>query len=438
MRREKIAFVLAGGGSKGAYECGALIALNKMGIKADMVCGSSSGSLVGALYCQNDLKVAVDMFSELETDEVFEIERDATLWDYAKAFIFRNGADPKGLKDGIKKYISENKIRESEVDFGLVTVEIPWFKGHYLWKNDIPKGKMQDYILASASAFPMIKYHEIDGKKFIDGAYVDVMPVNMALKHGATKVYAIDLLRNGIERKFDRKNKREILTISSKWELGFPLDFDSERQRSMLRMGFLDTYKALGKYEGEYYCFEKNAFKDKDTLFAADCCGRFFNLNPAVAYNKTSFMHRLKASIKDFENSDEYDEHEALDTLSAVFSSQSIDNVGEDGGYGSIVLALAAKMMREGGESVLNSGILSTIFDETLAAARFIVDYNLYKLHNRRGFFPRVSAFFYKKALNNLKPPAVLDYITGRYFVHKAKTLFHKIREVEDKERGKK
>ncbi len=426
MRREKIAFVLAGGGSKGAYECGALIALNKMGIKADMVCGSSSGSLVGALYCQNDLKIAVDMFAELETDELFEIERDATIWDYVKAFIFRNGADPKGLKDGIKRYIDERKIRESNVDFGLVTVEIPRIKGHYLWKNDVPKGKMQDYILASASAFPMIKYHEIDGKKFIDGAYIDVMPVDMALKHGATKVYAVDLLRNGIERKTDKKKKKEILIISSKWELGFPLDFNSDRQRSMLRMGFLDAYKALGKYDGEYFCFEKNTFKNKDTLFAADCCGRFFNLNPAVVYNQRNFMRYLKSSIKDFENSGEYNEHEALDTLSAVFSSQSLDDVGEDGGYGSIVLAMAAKMMREGKESVLNSTLLSSIFDETLAAARFIVDNNLYRLHKRRGFLTRTATFFYKKALNNFKPPALLDYITGRYFVHKVKTFFHK------------
>ena len=65
---------------------------------------------MGALYCQNELKVAVDMFSKLETDELFEVEKDANLFDFAKAFIFNNGADPKGLKDGIRKYIDEIKL----------------------------------------------------------------------------------------------------------------------------------------------------------------------------------------------------------------------------------------------------------------------------------------------------------------------------------------
>ena len=294
MGKKKTAFVLAGGGSKGAYECGAIIALNKMGIKADIVCGSSSGSLVGALYCQNELKVAVDMFSKLETDELFEVEKDANLFDFAKAFLFNNGADPKGLKDGIRKYIDEEKIRNSKVDFGLVTVEIPRIKAHRLWKDEIPRGKMQDYVLASASAFPMIKYPVIDGKKFIDGAYLDVMPVKMAINRGADVVYAIDLLGNGIERKWDRKRKAKVLIISSKWELGFPLDFDADRQKSMLKMGFLDAKKALGLYDGDYFCFEKDTFEDKNELLGADCCARFFNLNPANVYNSRNFMPALQ------------------------------------------------------------------------------------------------------------------------------------------------
>lgn len=426
MRREKTAFVLAGGGSKGAYECGALIALNKMGIKADMVCGSSSGTLVGALYCQNDLKIAVEMFSELETDDLFEIKNDATIWDYAKAFIFRNGSDPKGLREGINKYIKEEQIRKSRVDFGLVTVEIPRIKGHYLWKEDIPSGKMHDYILASASAFPMVKFHEFDGKKFIDGAYIDVMPVDMALKHGATKVYAIDLLRNGIERKRNKTNDQEILIISSKWELGFPLDFNSDKQRSMLKMGFLDTCKALGKYDGVYFCFEKRSFKDKSTLLAADSCGRFFNLNPAAVYNRRNFIHHLKTAINRFENSGEYNEQKAMDTLSAVLTSNSLDDVGKDEGYGTIVLAMAAKMMRDGSECVLNNSVLPAIFDETLTAARFIVDNHLYQLPKEHGILTRTSACFHRHVLNNFSPSIILNHITGRHFVHNIRKRYRK------------
>ncbi len=426
MRKKKIAFVLAGGGSKGAYECGAIIALNKMGIKADIVCGSSSGSLVGALYCQNELKVAVDMFSKLETDELFEVERDANLLDFAKAFLFNNGADPKGLKDGISKYINEEKIRKSKVDFGLVTVEIPRIKAHRLWKDEIPRGKMQDYVLASASAFPMIKYHVIDGKKFIDGAYLDVMPVKMAIDRGADVVYAIDLLGNGIERKWDRKRKAKVLIISSKWELGFPLDFDADRQKSMLKMGFLDAKKALGLYEGDYFCFEKGSFKDKNELFGADCCARFFNLNPANVYNSRNFMPALKRAIKAFAKNGDFDEKNALDTLSTIFKSKSIDSVGNDGGYGSIVLAMATSMIRDGKDSIMYNDAIGDIFDETYAAAKYIVDNKLYKPSKKHSIVYRGVKQFIGHSLSSFNLKALRDYMTGRYFVYKVKSFFHR------------
>lgn len=426
MRKKKIAFVLAGGGSKGAYECGAIIALNKMGIKADIVCGSSSGSLVGALYCQNELKVAVDMFSKLETDELFEVEKDANLFDFAKAFLFNNGADPKGLKDGIRKYIDEEKIRNSKVDFGLVTVEIPRIKAHRLWKDEIPRGKMQDYVLASASAFPMIKYHVIDGKKFIDGAYLDVMPVKMAIDRGADVVYAIDLLGNGIERNWDRKRKAKVLIISSKWELGFPLDFDADRQKSMLKMGFLDAKKALGLYDGDYFIFEKDTFKDKNELLGADCCARFFNLNPANVYNSRNFMPALKRAIKAFAKNGDFDEKNAMDTLSTILKSKSIDAVGNDGGYGSIVLAMATSMIRDGKESIMYRDAIGSIFDETFAAANYIVDNQLYKPPKKHGIIYRGFKQFIGHNLRNFNPKAVRDYLSGRYFVYKVKLFFHK------------
>ena len=426
MRKKKIAFVLAGGGSKGAYECGAIIALNKMGIKADIVCGSSSGSLVGALYCQNELKVAVDMFSKLETDELFEVEKDANLFDFAKAFLLNNGADPKGLKEGIKKYIDEKKIRNSKVDFGLVTVEIPRIKAHRLWKDDIPYGKIQDYVLASASAFPMIKYHVIDGKKFIDGAYADVMPVKMAIDRGADVVYAIDLLGNGIERKWDRRRKAKVLIISSKWELGFPLDFDADRQKSMLKMGFLDAQKALGLYEGDYFCFEKGSFKNKTELFGADCCGRFFNLNPAKVYNRRNFLNTLKKAIKDFQSNGDFDENTALETLSTIFKSDSIDMVGSDAGYGSIVLAMATSMIRDGRDSIMYNDAIGTIFDETFAAANYVVDNDLYKPGKKRGVIYRTAKQFAGNKLRSFNLKALRDYLSGRYFVYKVKSFFHK------------
>jgi len=49
-QRPKVAVVLSGGGAKGAAHIGALKVIEEAGIPIDIVCGTSMGSLVGALY----------------------------------------------------------------------------------------------------------------------------------------------------------------------------------------------------------------------------------------------------------------------------------------------------------------------------------------------------------------------------------------------------
>lgn len=49
--RPKVAVVLSGGGAKGVAHIEALKAVEEAGIPVDMVCGTSIGALVGALYC---------------------------------------------------------------------------------------------------------------------------------------------------------------------------------------------------------------------------------------------------------------------------------------------------------------------------------------------------------------------------------------------------
>ena len=70
-------------------------------------------------------------------------------------------------------------------------------KPHYLWKEDIPEGRLHDYIIASASAFPAVHRYRIDGKDYIDGGYENVIPIHMAWERGADKVIAVYLKAPG-------------------------------------------------------------------------------------------------------------------------------------------------------------------------------------------------------------------------------------------------
>jgi NTE family protein len=49
--RPTVAVVLSGGGAKGMAHISALRAIEDAGIPIDIVCGTSIGALIGALYC---------------------------------------------------------------------------------------------------------------------------------------------------------------------------------------------------------------------------------------------------------------------------------------------------------------------------------------------------------------------------------------------------
>jgi len=261
----KRAIVLGGGGSRGGYQIGVWEALRELEIDYQIVTGCSVGALNGAMMAQGDYEAARRMWENLTTGDVIDTQVDvaaaeagAERLSFAKFLVEslkKGGADFSPLAETVAQVVDEQKCRESGVDFGLVTVKYPSMKPLLLWKEDIPEGKLQDYMLASAACFPAFRVQKIDGEQFVDGSYYDVMPVNMALARGADEVIAVNLEGIGISRKTHREKQR-VITIGSHRDLGNFLIFDGERAKRLMRLGYLDTMRKFGRYEGFGYTFE--------------------------------------------------------------------------------------------------------------------------------------------------------------------------------------
>lgn len=254
------ALVLSGGGAKGSYQLGVYKALKKLGIKIDIITGTSIGSINGALLVAGDYKKAKKMWLSIKTTEVlnYDLEKPS---DYTKAAkeIFEN----KGLKfdkaEGfITKVIDEEKVRKSKIDYGLVTVNLKNRVPKMLTKERIPKGKLVSYIIASATCFPAIEKKEIDGEYYIDGGYYDNLPINLAVDMGADEVIAVDLAAIGIKQKVKDKTIK-IDYIKNKNKEHFTLNFDPEIARKNIKIGYNDTMKHYKKLEGNIYTFKKGA-----------------------------------------------------------------------------------------------------------------------------------------------------------------------------------
>jgi NTE family protein len=283
----KTALVLGGGGARGAYEIGVWQALREMDIPIDIVTGTSVGAINGAMIVQDAFEEAVTLWKKIETHMVFD-----------------GGPHKKAtgpLKSLMEKYIDETAIRNSKVDYGLVTIELPSLTQRLLFKEDIPKGKLIDFILASAALFPAFKMHDIDNVKYVDGGYLNNMPVDMALKKGATHVVAVNLDTAGIVRKEPLEEVDNLKIIHCKWDLGSILVFDSASACRNIRLGYLDTLRAYGFYDGYFYCFPRGEF-NKKALATAEMVAKVFHLDPIALYTKSTFHDRLKEAVSDYRN----------------------------------------------------------------------------------------------------------------------------------------
>jgi len=310
----KVGLVLSGGGSRGAYQIGVWQALRELGIKIDIVVGTSVGAINGAIICQGGFDIAASLWKEVEISMIFnlnESKKNAKKSDfnidiggmplgqinqYAKEMLTNGGADVSGLKDMLATRLDETLIRQSPVDFGLVTVEYPSMKPYYMQKGNIPQGQLVDYILASASCFPAIKTYDIGNKRFIDGGYTDNLPINFALEMGADTIIAVDLESIGFFQKSKVNNLDRLITISSSWDLGNILTFNRINSSRIMRLGYLDAFKSFDMYDGNYYTFARGDFTKKE-LLNADAAAKIFQLNPELIYKKQIFNNLLKDAI---------------------------------------------------------------------------------------------------------------------------------------------
>jgi len=258
---EGYGLVLGGGGAKGSYEIGVWKALRELEIPLIAVAGTSVGALNGAMIIQNDYDKALKLWTSISIEAVINMNKATSDFEshgikeeiikLVKAVINSGGLDAAPLKKLLLEIIDEQKIRNSHMDFGIVTFSLTDFKPITLFKEDIPEGKIVDYLLASAS-FPAFRPMEINGKKFIDGAVYDNIPISLMLQRKIYDVIAVDISGVGRVRKVKDRDLN-IIRIKNSENLGPLLAFDVERVKRNIEIGYYDTMKAFGKYIGKYY-----------------------------------------------------------------------------------------------------------------------------------------------------------------------------------------
>ncbi|MFQ6058971.1 MAG: patatin-like phospholipase family protein [Anaerolineae bacterium] len=199
-----IAFVLSGGGNRGALEVGALLALFEHGIQPDILVGTSAGAM-NATFIATDPSLAgaqrlAELWLGVSGDQVYPGNILTMAWR------FITGQDSFYPNDSLRR-LAEMYMPPGFERFGDITAVKLYVTAAnlntstlYLFGDD-PTAPLIEAALASAAIptiFPPIEY---GGWQYVDGGVVATVPISIAVDKGATVIYAINVGYSGQVRK---------------------------------------------------------------------------------------------------------------------------------------------------------------------------------------------------------------------------------------------
>lgn len=267
--------VLEGGGAKGSYHIGAYKAILEEGLEIGAVAGTSIGALNGAMIVQGDFEKCYDLWEDVKYSMIIdsndeEISRllglkldkeDLNLVvDKFKSFITNRGFDITPFKELLNDYIDEERVRNSNIDFGLVTVNLTNFKPIEIFIDDIPEGELKHFLLASAY-LPVFKKEKIGGIRYLDGAFYDNLPFKLLKSKGYKDLILVRTHARGLTRRISSYDLNAIV-ISPSDDIGSSYSIDSNKAKSNIQLGYFDGLKAIRGLKGFKYYIDSE--KDED------------------------------------------------------------------------------------------------------------------------------------------------------------------------------
>jgi NTE family protein len=181
MTKKKIGLALSGGAARGLAHVGVLDVLQKEGIPIDMIAGTSSGAVMGAVYASGQ-----------DTSKMIENALDAG-WKRIPMI------DPSFPKTGfikgrkIKNLLSSflgGNIRFSDLKLPFACVATDIDTGEEVVINS---GSVSDALRASISIPGIFTVVKREGRYLVDGGLTTPVPVNVVKQMGADFIIAVNV-----------------------------------------------------------------------------------------------------------------------------------------------------------------------------------------------------------------------------------------------------
>ena len=180
----KVALVLEGGAMRGMFTAGVLDVLLENNIQVDGIIGASAGALFGVNYFSKQ-KGRVIRYSKKYCKNIRYISIISLL--FTGNLVNKNFAYYK-VPTKLDKFDNDEFVKNNKGYYAVVT-NIETGKPEYLEIKDCIK---DIEILRASSSIPLVsKIVNINGKKYLDGAMADSIPIKKCLELGYDKIIVV-------------------------------------------------------------------------------------------------------------------------------------------------------------------------------------------------------------------------------------------------------
>ena len=179
-RAPRVGLALGGGAARGFAHVGVIQVLEEAGLRADLVVGTSAGSLVAALYASGR--------SGAQLQQVAETMEEATFADWTLPIFSRGMLRGEALARYVGAQVGHRLIEQMPLPLGIVATDLNSGQGVLFQRGDTATA-----VRASSAVPAVFLPVRIGGREYVDGGLVSPVPVRYARQMGAELVIAVDI-----------------------------------------------------------------------------------------------------------------------------------------------------------------------------------------------------------------------------------------------------
>jgi NTE family protein len=154
--------------------------LEAHGIHADVITGTSAGSLVAALYASG--------MSASELERAAMSMDEATLTDWMMPLVSRGLLRGEALARYVRQAVAGKRIEQMKIPLGILATDLGSGQGVLFRRGDTAQA-----VRASSAVPGVFSPVAILGREYVDGGLVAPVPVRHAREMGAEVVLAVDI-----------------------------------------------------------------------------------------------------------------------------------------------------------------------------------------------------------------------------------------------------